>query len=64
VPERRGDGGARGLGSKRLRGGPRGCLRPALVAAQAVVEPEGREGERPKEAKPKRARAPGRGEIR
>jgi hypothetical protein len=33
-------------------------------AARAVVEPEGREGERPREAKPKRARVPGTENIR
>jgi hypothetical protein len=33
-------------------------------AAPAGVEPKGREGERPREAKPKRAREPARGEIR
>jgi hypothetical protein len=33
-------------------------------ATSTVVEPKGREGERPREAKPKRARVPRRGEIR
>jgi hypothetical protein len=33
-------------------------LAHAVKAASAVVKPEGREGERPREAKPRRARAP------
>jgi hypothetical protein len=35
----------------------------AVKAAQAVVKPKGREGERPREAKPKRAKAPSGREI-
>jgi len=33
-------------------------------AALTVVKPKGRKGECPREAKPKKARVPGRGEIR
>jgi len=30
----------------------------AVKVAQAAIKPKGREGERPREAKPRRARAP------
>ena len=57
MPERSGECGYRGLvpkGSEAVRGLSACAVRAALV----VIKPKGREGERPREAKPRRARVP------
>jgi hypothetical protein len=45
-------------GAVRFRGGPRGGLRAPTWQGESSEKPKGREGERPKEAKPTRARVP------
>jgi hypothetical protein len=57
VPERRGECGYRGLVPKGS-GAVRAIVGVRRKAALAVVKPEGTEGERPREAKPRRARVP------
>ena len=62
MPERRGEARIRGLVPKGS-GAVRRLFCVCRKVAQAAVKPEGREGERPREAKSKRAKVPGRREI-